>query len=87
MKWGVPFLLQKGPRELAQLQDLHSKPVWGYRKTLRRSLTGWKKLACAPNERSLKQVSKLPVLTLEWSCWKQRQERPQDRLALSLTLH
>lgn len=32
------------------------------------SLTGWKKLACAPRDKSLRQVSKFPVRTLEWSC-------------------
>lgn len=33
-------------------------------------LTGWKKLACAPKDKSLRQVSRFPVRTLEWSCWK-----------------
>lgn len=32
------------------------------------SLTGWKKLACAPKDKSLRQVSRFPVRTLEWSC-------------------
>lgn len=32
------------------------------------TLTGWKKLACDPNDKSLRQVSRFPVRTLEWSC-------------------
>ncbi|KAG7281448.1 hypothetical protein CRUP_029897 [Coryphaenoides rupestris] len=38
------------------------------------NLTGWKKLAWAPRDSSLRHVSRLPVRTLEWSCWKTREE-------------
>lgn len=38
------------------------------------NLTGWKKFACAPRDSNLKQVSRFPVRTLEWSCWKKKKK-------------
>lgn len=40
-------------------------------------LTGWKKLAWAPRDSSRRHVSRLPVLTLEWSCY--RTEAEEER--------
>lgn len=36
-------------------------------------LTGWKKLAWAPKDNSLRHVSRFPVRTLECSCWSEQQ--------------
>lgn len=47
--------------------------------------TGWKKLACAPSDSNRRQVSRLPVRTLECSCWG-RKSRKRTELSWSVNL-
>lgn len=62
-----------------QLQNVCSSPipersVWVWMR-MKGIFTGWKKLAWAPSDSNRRQVSRLPVRTLECSCWEKKKKK------------